>query len=130
MQCRRESKAASHEWQERGTLYLMRFSASLLLLAGAIITAVISFIADDGFTRLTSLQRSLDQQRHTNMRAEENVISLKRRVAGLQSDPRAIEKAARSELGMARPDEMVVIFENKSKTKKRENKKGENGESR
>jgi hypothetical protein len=32
-------------------------------------------------------------------------------VSGLQSDPRTVEKAARSELGMARPGEMVVIFE-------------------
>jgi cell division protein FtsB len=38
---------------------------------------------------------------------------LKREVTGLQSDPRSVEKAARSELGMARPDEMIVIFEKK-----------------
>jgi cell division protein FtsB len=34
-------------------------------------------------------------------------------VNGLQEDPRTVEKAARSELGMARQDEMVVIFEKK-----------------
>jgi cell division protein FtsB len=43
------------------------------------------------------------------------VQALRREVQGLQSDSRTVEKAARSELGMARPDEVVVIFEKKEK---------------
>ena len=37
----------------------------------------------------------------------------KKQVVGLQNDPRTVEKAARSELGMARSDELVVVFEKK-----------------
>jgi hypothetical protein len=31
----------------------------------------------------------------------------------LESDPRALEKTARDELGMARPDELILIFDEK-----------------
>lgn len=91
----------------------MRITAPLVILSLAICAALFSFLSDDGFSRLTSLQRSLEHQRHSNQKLEENVQALKRQVHGLQEDPRAVEKAARSELGMARPDEMVVIFEKK-----------------
>ncbi len=48
---------------------------------------------------------------------EENVQALKRQVHGLQNDPRIVEKAARSELGMARSDELVVVFEKKEQAR-------------
>jgi cell division protein FtsB len=91
----------------------MKLNATLVLLVCALIAAIASFVVDDGFGKLSSLQSSLDLQRRTNSRLDENVQQLKRRTAGLTTDPRAIEKAARSELGMARPDELVVIFEKK-----------------
>jgi cell division protein FtsB len=89
----------------------MRITAPLVILSVAICAALFSFLSDDGFARLNSLQRSLEHQRHSNQKLEENVQALKRQVNGLQEDPRTVEKAARSELGMARQDEMVVIFE-------------------
>jgi cell division protein FtsB len=77
------------------------------------VAAAFSFLSDDGFSRLTSLNKSLELQQRANARLEDNVQSLKRQVIGLQNDVRTVEKAARSELGMARPDELVVIFEKK-----------------
>jgi len=91
----------------------MRSTATLFILACALIAAAFSFISDDGFVRLSALTRSLEQQQRTNAKLADNVQALKREVQGLQSDPRIIEKAARSELGMARPDEVVVIFDKK-----------------
>jgi cell division protein FtsB len=95
----------------------MRATAPLLILALALCAAAFSFLSDDGFSRLTSLSNSLEQQRRSNDRLEENVQALKRQVLGLQNDSRTVEKAARSELGMARPDELVVIFEKKEQAR-------------
>ena len=91
----------------------MRITATNILIVCAVAAALFSFLADDGFTKLSSLTKSLEQQHRTNDRLQESVDSLKRQVAGLQADARTVEKAARSELGMARQDEMVVIFEKK-----------------
>lgn len=91
----------------------MRSTATLFLLLGALAIAAFSFLSDDGFGKLSILNRTLEQQQRTNSKLSETVQSLKREVSGLQSDPRTVEKAARSELGMARPGEMVVVFEKK-----------------
>lgn len=91
----------------------MRITAPLVILACALVAAAFSFLSDDGFSRLASLNKSLELQQRANARLEDNVQSLKRQVIGLQNDARTVEKAARSELGMARPDELVVIFEKK-----------------
>jgi cell division protein FtsB len=89
----------------------MRSTATLFLLLGALALAAFSFLSDDGFGKLSSLNKTLLQQQRTNAKLSENVDALKREVLGLQSDPRTVEKAARNELGMARPGEMVVIFD-------------------
>jgi cell division protein FtsB len=99
-------------------LTTMRFSVSMIVLLFALIAATILVVSDDGFARLASLQRSLDNQRRANSRLDSEVQSLRREVHGLQNDPRVIEKAARGELGMARPDELVVVFEKKETDKK------------
>lgn len=93
----------------------MRSTATLFLLVCAIVAAAFSFLSDDGFARLSQLNRRVEQQQHTNAKLVDNVQALRREVQGLQSDSRTVEKAARSELGMARPDEVVVIFEKKEK---------------
>jgi len=91
----------------------MRSTAILLILLGALAVAAFSFLSDDGFGKLSSLNNTLEQQQRTNSKLASTVQALKREVLGLQSDPRTVEKAARSELGMARPGEMVVIFDKK-----------------
>jgi cell division protein FtsB len=91
----------------------MRSTATILILLCALVAAAFSFLSDDGFSRLTALHRSLEQQQRTNEKLSETVQGLQRAVEGLQADPRIVEKAARSELGMAKPGELVVIFEKK-----------------
>lgn len=91
----------------------MRSTATLVLLLCALVAAALSFLSDDGFLKLSALNRNLEQQQRTNQKLSDNVQTLQREVQGLQSDPRTIEKAARSELGMAKPGEMIVIFEKK-----------------
>lgn len=89
----------------------MRITAPLVVLALALCAAAFSFLSDDGFSRLTALSKSLEHQQRANARLDENVQALKRQVHGLQNDARIVEKAARTELGMARSDELVVVFE-------------------
>jgi cell division protein FtsB len=79
----------------------------------ALIITAVSFLLEDGFSKVASLRRGVEQQGRTNTKLSEEIEGLKREVGGLQSDPRVVERAARSELGMARPDEMIVIFEKK-----------------
>lgn len=93
----------------------MRSTATLFLIGCAVVAAAFSFLSDDGFVRLSSLNRRLEQQQLANIKLADTVQALKREVQGLQVDPRTVEKAARSELGMSRPDEVVVIFEKKDK---------------
>jgi cell division protein FtsB len=108
----------------------MRSTATLFLLLGALAIAAFSFLSDDGFGKLSILNRTLEQQQRTNAKLSETVQSLKREVNGLHSDARTVEKAARSELGMARPGEMVVIFEKKDSEARDEIAGGSGGKSR
>ncbi len=91
----------------------MRSTTSLYLLLFALAAAIVSFVADDGFSKLSALNRNLEQQTRTNEKLEEVVEVLREQVKGLQADSRVIEKAARSELGMARSNELIVVFEKK-----------------
>lgn len=105
----------------------MRSTATLFLLLGALAIAAFSFLADDGFGKLAGLNRNLEQQQRTNTKLSETVQALKREVGGLQSDPRTVEKAARSELGMARPGEMIVIFEKREEAAPSAQNRGASG---
>jgi cell division protein FtsB len=95
----------------------MRITAPIIILTLALCAAAFSFLSDDGFSRLSSLSKNLEHQRRANAKLEESVQALKRQVHGLQNDPRTVEKAARSELGMARSDELVVVFEKKEQSR-------------
>lgn len=81
----------------------------LLLLAAALTLKAI--FADDSYGRLRELQVLLKRQRESNQELKTTVESLKYQISSLERDPRALEKAARNELVMARPDEMIFIFD-------------------
>lgn len=83
----------------------------LLLLAAALTLKAI--FANDSYGRLSELQTLLKRQRESNQELKGNVEGLKRQLSALEHDPRALEKAARNELVLARPDEMVFIFDEK-----------------
>jgi cell division protein FtsB len=89
----------------------MRGKGTLLLLLGAVITTCISIFGGDNLSRLSSLESSLSVQRQKNEELGRYVQGLRQEVHALKTDERALEKAARNQLGMARPDEVVVIFD-------------------
>jgi len=52
----------------------------------------------------------MKSQQERNSALQGKVDSLRREVLSLQHDKRALERAARNELGLARPDEKIFIF--------------------
>lgn len=71
----------------------------------------LTIYGDESYSRYTTLQRSLKLQEQKNQELDQHVRGLRKRVNGLTNDPRELEKAARNELGMARPDELIFIFD-------------------
>lgn len=88
----------------------MKFNTPTLLTLLAVATVLLTIFGDDSFARLQSFRQSVERQRDINAHLSEQVQSAKREVNGLQNDSRALEKAARNELGMTRSDEIMVIF--------------------
>ena len=91
----------------------MKYKVPVILIVCSLVTAALSFVADDSLAHLSALRRSVEEQRQANEELADTVGTLRREVQGLQRDPRSVERAARSELGMARPNEIVVVFDKK-----------------
>ncbi len=74
-------------------------------------------MGDGSYLKLLSLRKSLETQKEKNLEAEQNIAELRRTAHGIIADDRELEKAARNQLGLARPGERVFIFEEPAKTK-------------
>ena len=97
----------------------MRGKGTLVLLAGSLVALIVSLVSGESYSHLTSLRNSLSSQREKNEELNRYVTSLRHEVRSLRTEPRALEKAARNELGMARPGEIIVFFDDSdSKGKK------------
>ena len=98
-------------WEERSQGPSLRRKA--LLLASVLFLlalALNSLFGERGMLhlagqreRVSALQSEIDQLRNENQR-------LMTEIAALRSDPSAIERIAREELGYVRPDETVYLF--------------------
>lgn len=91
----------------------MRSLTPTLLVLLAVSIGALTIVGDDSYSKYVSLQGSLDAQVEKNDQLESKVGELRRKVTGLQSNPRELERAARDELGMARPDELIFVFDRK-----------------
>jgi len=86
------------------------------LLPGAIILFLIaitllSLFGKEGYPHLQTMRETLDRQNSRNEERAAYIKELKRDVYSLERDDRALEKAAREHLGMARPNEEIYFFE-------------------
>ena len=88
----------------------MRLLTPTIVFLLAAITVAFTLFGDGSYGDLTRLRETLAGQKRKNAALDERVDALKRGVHALQHDDRALEKAARNELGMARPDELVFFF--------------------
>lgn len=70
-----------------------------------------AFIGGESFSGMREMRASLERQRLRNAELKATVSSLKEEVHGLTKDRRVLERAARNELAMVRPNEEIVIFE-------------------
>ncbi|MBL8917351.1 MAG: septum formation initiator family protein [Myxococcaceae bacterium] len=87
----------------RQVLWASVFAA--LVLAGA------SAMAEGGFRRYLRLAQDVKSLKERNARLTEDNARLRREVEALRDDPRALERAAREELGLVKPGEIVFSLE-------------------
>jgi len=92
----------------------MKQYAAILLILSALSAALISLVGDDSYSKMRALERSVELQQQRNLELTGKVQEMRGVVRGLRTDPRAIEKSARNELGLARPDEQIFVFEKRS----------------
>ena len=81
------------------------------LLLFAIVFVPLRILEPQGLPRYRALREELQQTRDANARMRREVVELQGRVDRLRTDPDAIERIARDELGMLRGDEIVFQFE-------------------
>ncbi len=86
---------------ERGNLWW-----PVILLAVAL---VCGFTLYRGFANFNKVQAELSQVRQTNQRLDAENRALYRKVLRLRGDARAQERAARQDMGLVRPDEVVYL---------------------
>ena len=91
----------------------LRRKAALLASVIAIIALVVgSLFGDRGILQLMAQrQRALDLAREIEEIRAEN-LRLAAEIRALRTDPRAIERIAREQLGLARPGETVFLIRN------------------
>ena len=65
--------------------------------------------SSDTYVRLTN---DLAEVEAGNKKVENTNRLLRTRIDALRTDPRAIERKVRDELGMARPDEVIIFLKN------------------
>lgn len=82
----------------------------LALLGLAIVSVPILALDDEGLPRWRALRRELGEVEHENDRMRREVVELTADVEALRTDPEAIERVARDDLGMVREGELLFQF--------------------
>ncbi len=83
-----------------------------VVLAVVTVAALVWLVADpDGLRHTRTLQADLDQIEATNGRLIRKNEQLRRELELLADDPAALERAAREELGLVRPGEVIFRLE-------------------
>jgi cell division protein FtsB len=81
------------------------------LLLFAIVCVPLRILEAEGLPRYRALRSELARTQRDNARTRRQLAELEREVDQLSSDPRALERIARDELGMLRRDEIVFQFQ-------------------
>ncbi|MBL8936551.1 MAG: septum formation initiator family protein [Archangium sp.] len=77
----------------------------------ALLLAAASAMAEGGFRRYVRLSQDVKSLKERNQRLSDDNARLRREVEALRDDPRALERAAREELGLVKPGEIVFSLE-------------------
>lgn len=89
----------------------VRQYAPVVIMGCTALTVLLSLFGEDSFFRLKSLRYASIRQDQDNLELRTHVEDLRKEVSALKYDPRALEKAARNELGLASDDEEIYVFE-------------------
>lgn len=82
-----------------------------LLGTAALVLALLFALAGLQSWRDLSVARSRSQELQSRVDAtEERIEALRERIHRLDSDPRALERLAREELGLVRPGDLVIVL--------------------
>jgi cell division protein FtsB len=76
----------------------------------AVIAVPLLVLEPEGLPRLHGLERELDDVTTENQELRRSIEHLRIEVRRLREDPAAVERIARSELGMVRKSEVVFQF--------------------
>lgn len=93
----------------RCILMLERLLPIMILLI-AVVGAPVLMLAPEGLPRLRSLSKELAEVQSENADLRRDIQELRGAVQHLRQDPKAIERIARDELGLVRPNELVFQF--------------------
>lgn len=88
----------------------LRWLLPLGLILGSIIAVPILILGDQGLPRYRRLSYELVDARAANRKLRKEIAELRGEVHDLRSDPEALERIARDELGMIKPDEVLFQF--------------------
>ena len=77
----------------------------------ALVLAIASGVTEGGFRRYWRLQQDVRALEERNAKLAQDNARLRREVEAMRDDPRALERAAREELGYVRPGELVFDVE-------------------
>jgi cell division protein FtsB len=89
---------------------LRRKAAVLGTVIALIALAVGSVFGDRGLLNLVEKRRQVEALRHEIDTLKDENARLSREITSLRQSPVAIERLAREELGLARPDETVFLI--------------------
>ena len=92
----------------------MRDAVPFLVILMALLVTTLSLFSEGGVRQLWKLGYNLEQQRNRQHEIENYVHNLESEVRALKYDRRALEKAARDELGMMKEDEYLFFFDDQS----------------
>ena len=104
-----------HKWQTwRWVQVLVQEKRHRLIIwAGVgcfLLLSLLAMAGDRGFLELGEFNHYLERLEDQIRAQEEENIQVRRQVIGLKSDLYQIERVAREDLGLARPDELIFVI--------------------
>jgi cell division protein FtsB len=98
----------------RGFTYMVSVFAQrvlpLLVLAVAVVSVPFLMLSPSGLPRLRNLEEERRRANEEISRLGSQITALRAEVSRIKSDPAAVERAARDELGLVRTTEVVFQF--------------------
>jgi cell division protein FtsB len=82
----------------------------IAILALAVVGAPILIFEPEGLPRMRRMSQELDGVNGENVELRRDLTRLRAQVDQLRSDPAAVERIARNELGLVRKNEIVFQF--------------------